>query len=1442
MKKTPGVAFYGKVRIPTIGHKTAIDAAKEISKRVKGKLTIGLSGTAEPLDLKTKKSLAQKIFNHPVNTGTPETKTLASFLTHLNKSHDELHLVAGSDRVAEYKSFIDRYNGKPDRSGKAPFTYKKVEVHTAGGERVDSDKDPREMSQAELTSSVSASKLEKLAKEGNWEHFKAYHPGMPDSHVRRVFTKIRAHHGLNKLEEAVNIGLTFARKEMPQIGAAASFVKYLRDNDIESQRTKIDPNDLKSSQMEFDNDKVESLRMNPSKNPIIVSNDGHILDGHHRWLADQKEGRKTDAVVCNMPILDLLYHAKHYSKNLTEEVTRKELAPMLDSFVSFASDKLGLKSMPNVRYKTDDDDYNSFAAYNPASNELSVHTMNRHPMDIFRSVAHELVHHKQNEDGRIGKDIAKEGETGSDIENEANAEAGKIMRWFAKANPDMFGKTYVVEGNTTSFGGIRGLGNVTGEVSPTDVPQYVLDNQAYTNQIKNNTSGLWVDDGVQSYWLDKKGSGEYRVKAVKGFKAMRAQLNEVTMSSPASQDLAKSLEAKRQGKESRQHFVRPGASNDPEPRLSNADPNKFKSSTPIINKKADPNRYVGSKTDTIKMKMGGKEKEIKTLNINPNVGQKLEEGINDPGKLKAIFLAGGPGSGKDFVMNSVLAGEGLREVNSDTAFEFLMKKHGLNMKMPKEEKVERDIVRGKAKKTTKKKEELSLAGRLGLIINGTADDLEKIKRVKSELESDGYETMMVFVNTSNDVSRQRNLERGQGGGRKVPDGTDDNGVPDDSEDIRTEKWQLAQENIGELQKVFGNDKFVVLDNSVDIRKASPEVKAKVMTDFNRVRRMTQQFVRSENQNPNAKKWIERETQKRDITDYKAPKAYAPVAQTRQSIPQVVHQPDNELMAQARRLGLSYYGFGRFGRKVNGVNKVMYHSKGGKLVRVQTLSEDLRQWFSKTHPKGNWKRVDTKGNIKGDCAREPGEGKPKCMPASKAYSMSKEDRAKSARRKRREDPVADRSGKGNKPVMVKTESVQKAIDKINRDRMTEENLMEKNKPTNPALWSKAKSLARSKFDVYPSAYANGWASKWYKSKGGGWKSVNEEKGSCWSGYEQKGMKKKGNRMVPNCVPVNEGHETIKFTKMRKGSNRPKMKITRKLAENINNDFMNFMEEHGAGDFGTDKLRRNYEKATPKQPVRKKIVAQEDELPLKMGYGLPIIDSGLGPETSQYRQMAAMGFGAGLPLSESIMSWMHNEKTQDKFIAKYGKLAEEKLIETALMLEKASCGCDHSGAKSVKKLKEMAASSGKDPMDTRSPIGVQNKDEITERELSDAEMKKREEIVMALKRKGMSKDKAFAIATARAKQVAEEHLNERGADSKGLYRSTESGAGLTRKGAKHFGIKTAVTTPPSKLDPKGKAAKRRKSFCARMGGMPGPMKDEKGRPTRKAMSLRRWNCEE
>ena len=73
------------------------------------------------------------------------------------------------------------------------------------------------------------------------------------------------------------------------------------------------------------------------------------------------------------------------------------------------------------------------------------------------------------------------------------------------------------------------------------------------------------------------------------------------------------------------------------------------------------------------------------------------------------------------------------------------------------------------------------------------------------------------------------------------------------------------------------------------------------------------------------------------------------------------------------------------------------------------------------------------------------------------------------------------------------------------------------------------------------------------------------------------------------------------------------------------------------------------------------------------------------------------------------------------------------------------------------------------------------------------------------------------------------------------------GLNRKGIASYRrenpgskLSMAVTTAPSKLDPNGKAAKRRDSFCARMSGMPGPLKDNKGEPTRKALALRKWNC--
>jgi len=95
-----------------------------------------------------------------------------------------------------------------------------------------------------------------------------------------------------------------------------------------------------------------------------------------------------------------------------------------------------------------------------------------------------------------------------------------------------------------------------------------------------------------------------------------------------------------------------------------------------------------------------------------------------------------------------------------------------------------------------------------------------------------------------------------------------------------------------------------------------------------------------------------------------------------------------------------------------------------------------------------------------------------------------------------------------------------------------------------------------------------------------------------------------------------------------------------------------------------------------------------------------------------------------------------------------------------------------------------------------------------------------------------------------QNDKEDIKEYAVDAKGHKSST---GGLTQKGVDAYKrenpgskLQTAVTTKPSKLKPGSKAANRRKSFCARMSGVDGPMKDEKGRPTRKALALRKWNC--
>ena len=119
--------------------------------------------------------------------------------------------------------------------------------------------------------------------------------------------------------------------------------------------------------------------------------------------------------------------------------------------------------------------------------------------------------------------------------------------------------------------------------------------------------------------------------------------------------------------------------------------------------------------------------------------------------------------------------------------------------------------------------------------------------------------------------------------------------------------------------------------------------------------------------------------------------------------------------------------GDFGK----VSKELIKKQKGEIKHTKRglAYEDLRKWFSKSHPEGNWKRYNTKGEAIGPCAREPGEPKPKCLSNEKAAKMSKDEIAASVKRKREKDPVADRKGKGGKPIMSSNKIDEGLLDRL-----------------------------------------------------------------------------------------------------------------------------------------------------------------------------------------------------------------------------------------------------------------------------------------------------------------------------------------------------------------------------------------------------------------------------
>ena len=234
----------------------------------------------------------------------------------------------------------------------------------------------------------------------------------------------------------------------------------------------------------------------------------------------------------------------------------------------------------------------------------------------------------------------------------------------------------------------------------------------------------------------------------------------------------------------------------------------------------------------------------------------LTEGVRDPGIFKAIFLAGGPGSGKSYVAQQLfgipekinVSKTGLKMVNQDTELEMLLTKYfgtvdldnmptDLFKQLTDPKYDDYSGLRAYAKSLSQERLRLYTEGRLGVIIDGTGHKFKSVKEKRKKLMDMGYDTYMVFVNTSLEIAMKRNEERP----RALP------------ADIVRKSWQDVQSNLAFFQGLFGANNFLIVDNNKFLSAKQAEKKFKML-----VNQGLTKFLKKPPKNKIAKDWIKKQ--------------------------------------------------------------------------------------------------------------------------------------------------------------------------------------------------------------------------------------------------------------------------------------------------------------------------------------------------------------------------------------------------------------------------------------------------------------------------------------------------------------------------------------------------------------------------------------------------------
>ena len=215
----------------------------------------------------------------------------------------------------------------------------------------------------------------------------------------------------------------------------------------------------------------------------------------------------------------------------------------------------------------------------------------------------------------------------------------------------------------------------------------------------------------------------------------------------------------------------------------------------------------------------------------------ITEGVYDKHIFKAFWLAGGPGSGKSWVAARTLEGSGMKVINSDKGLKIYAKDAGLELermdKFTDKEAKLKDYFRAKSKRGTESQLQHAIDGRLGLILDSTGRNTDRIEGEARAMSHIGYNTFLIFVNTTLEVALKRNqyIKRG----RPLPDS------------LVISNWKQVQANKNKLKNIFGASNYVEVDNTKDV----PYIKSQVYKAINKLKKQPAN-------SPLAKSWIANE--------------------------------------------------------------------------------------------------------------------------------------------------------------------------------------------------------------------------------------------------------------------------------------------------------------------------------------------------------------------------------------------------------------------------------------------------------------------------------------------------------------------------------------------------------------------------------------------------------